>query len=220
MTISAILFDTDGVLYHRPRADRHLASFLEQHGLTLRHHKVLDRALRAARFDVRLGRITREMFYDAVLRVHGLEDETLFPVGRDMLVQDAADIELFPGVRETLEALYESGLKLAAIADSAHPARDITGWLAGQGVSLGLWATFAISCEVGQLKSDGALFDAAIDKMGADRDQVAYVGHTSDELARAAELGLTDVAFMPDDPAVETMYTVSSFYGLQDLFLD
>ncbi len=219
MPIQAILFDAGGVLYHRPREDNHLSAFLEPHDLKLRHRKVVDRALRAARFDVQSGRISREMFYDAILRVHGVEDAALFPEGRAALLRDAADIELYPGVEETLHRLYEAGYRLGVVSDSAHPTREKLDWLVARGLPLALWDVFLVSCEQRQLKAEGALFEHALTQLMLDWDEVAFVGHDTSELARAAELGMTTIAFMPDDPATETEYVITSFYGLQDLFL-
>jgi FMN phosphatase YigB (HAD superfamily) len=192
---------------------------LNEHDLPLRHRVVVDRALRAARFDVRSGRISRDTFYDAILRVHGVEDENLLPLGRVALLQDAADIELFPGVRETLVSLQLAGYRLGVVSDTAHSAREKSAWLAARGIPVELWAAFIVSSEVGSVKPGREIFEWALKLLGADWAQTAYVGHDSNELSRAAELGMTTIAFMPDDPAVETDHVITSFYGLQTLLL-
>src|SRR5512147_892069 len=110
--IQAILFDTEGVIYHRPRQQRYLEAFLAQHGLTPRHPAILERALRAARFDVLTGRIAVETYFDAVLHTHGIADPALLEEGRAALYQDAADIELYPGVIETLARLQDANMRL------------------------------------------------------------------------------------------------------------
>jgi len=221
MAIVALLMDAGGVLYHRPREDRHLAAFLSQYGLPLRHRQVVERALRAARFDVQSGRISRDLFYDAILRFHGVQDEELFLIGREALLADAADIELFPGVRETLEALYNAGYLLGVVSDTAHTAEEKVDWLAARGLSPELWSAFVVSSETGLLKAGGAIFEHALAQMGISSvTEAAYIGHDADELALAQDLGLATIAFMPDDPRVPVDYTISSFYGLQDLFLD
>lgn len=218
MAIRAILFDAGGVLYHRPREDRNLRDFLAGHNLLLRDRAILARALRAASFDVRSGRITRDIFYDAILRMHGL-DEHLYAEGREMLLRDAADIELFPGVRETLDMLYDAGYQLAVVSDSGHPARDKVRWLARRGVSVGVWSAFVASCEYGLLKAEGSIFLYTLDLLGAEPERAVFIGHDTAELTRAAELGMTTIAFLPDDPDVDAHYIVSSFYALQDLFV-
>ena len=219
MSITAILFDAGGVLYHRPRTDRHLAAFLSRHSLKLRHRSTVERAMRAGLFDVQSGRISRAAFYDAILRVHGVQDESLFPDGREALLQDAADIELFPGVLETLQTLYTAGLRLGVISDSAHPAHDKIEWLTARGIPATIWRAFIVSSEAGMLKTGGLIFERALQLLGTTASETAFVGHNSAELARAAEMGLITVAFMPDDPAIQTHYRIGSFYSLRDLWL-
>jgi FMN phosphatase YigB (HAD superfamily) len=219
MPIQAILFDAGGVLYHRPREDRHFEAFLNEHGLTMRHRQIVEKGLRAATFDVQSGRISRDVFYDALMRIHGLDDDALFPAGRTALLRDAADIELFPGVIETLHTLYEAGYKLGVVSDTAHPAADKINWLAARGLDPSLWDAFVVSSEVGQLKTGRPIFEQALAPMGVNWDEAAFVGHNTVELLNAADFGLVTIAFMPDDPSVETAYMISSFYGLQDLFI-
>jgi FMN phosphatase YigB (HAD superfamily) len=217
--ITAILLDTEGVLYHRPRQDRHLTAFLQQHGLHLRHRSVVQRALRAAIFDVQSGRITRDAFYDASLRVYGVADEALFPAGREALLRDAADIELYPGVRDTLMYLYQNHYRLGAISDTPHSAREKVTWMAARGVPPMVWDTFMVSSEVGTLKISPEIFERALLHLGTPADGTAFVGHNTDELQRAAELGMMTIAFLPDDPTVQATHRIGSFYELQDLFV-
>jgi len=217
--IQAILFDTGGVLYHRPRQDRQLAAFLQQHGLKSRPRHVLEGVLRAARFDVQTGRISRDEFYDAILRMHEVRPP-LFAAGRDALLRDAADIELFPGVVETLSALHGAGYRLATVSDTAHTAGHKISWLAARKVPPGLWAVFIVSVDNGSTKAEPAIFKQALHQLGVAAFQAAFVGHATVELACAQHLGITTIAFLPDDPGVQTDYTIGSFYGLQDLFLE
>ncbi len=210
----ALLFDTGGVLYHRPRTDEHLKAFLKEHGLTLRHRSVLDKALRAARFDSLTGRISREMFYDGILRVNGIEDEALFPAGREAIYRDAVDIELFPSVTETLNRLHEAGVLLATVSDTAHAAREKIAWLASRGIEREIWSAFVVSRDVGITKARPAIFTHALDELGVAAHEAGFVGHATGELANAREAGLTTIAFLPDDYAVHTDYEIGAFYEL------
>jgi FMN phosphatase YigB (HAD superfamily) len=218
-TIKAILFDTGGILYHRPRRDRHLSAFLEQHRLRQRQRSVVERALRAATFDVQTGRITRDAFYDAILRMHGVGDDALFPTGREALLRDAADIELFPGVVEMLRLLKDAGCRLGAISDSAHTSREKIAWLEARKVPPGIWSAFVVSSEVGSTKSEPLIFKRALGLLGTAAAETAFVGHSPVELARAGEIGMLTVAFLPDDPSCRTDRTIGSFYGLEGLFI-
>lgn len=219
MPLKAILFDAGGVLYHRPRQDRHLAAFLGQHGLTLRHRKIVTNALRAAKFDVQSGRITCETFYDAILRVHGLQDESLFPEGHVALLRDAADIELYPGVVDTLDRLEAAGYRLGVVSDSAHPAGQKIAWLAERGLSPGIWRAFVVSSEIGALKVECIPFQRALQRMEVTAAETAFVGHAPHELECAGEMGMMTIAFMLDNPGVATDHIIGSFYHLQALLL-
>ena len=217
--IRALLFDTGGVLYHRPRQNRHLKAFLETHGLRLRHPAVLEKGLRAARFDAQTGRISRETFYDGILRINGLQDERLFPAGREAIYRDAVDIELFPGVAEVLSALYEAGVLLGAVSDTSHRAEEKIAWMAARGVPPEVWAVFLVSADVGVTKAEPLIFEHALAALELPPAQVAYVGHATGELISAHEAGLVTVAFLPDDYSVEADWAVGSFYELAELVL-
>ncbi len=216
--IRGVLFETDGVLYHYPRQNPHLATFLVGHGLTLRHPSIVQRALRAAQFDVYTGRITRETFYDAVLRVHGLTDPALFAAGREALLHDASEPELYPGVWETLVTLRDVDLRLGVVTDSPHPMGDLLAWLAVRNVSPSLWTAFVVSADVGATCAEPVIFKRALERMGCPPDETAFVGQTSVSLTCARGLGLMTVGFLPDDPAVQTDCEARTFYDLATLF--
>ena len=217
--IQAILFDTDGVIYHRPRQQRYLTEFLSQHELTPRHPAIMERALRAARFDVITGRIALQTYFDAILRTHGITAPDLMEAGREALFHDAADIELFPGVSETLTKLQDSGLRLGAVVDSPYTAGEEIAWMAARMLSPGVWNVFIVSSDVGATKSEPLIFERALFRLNLRADHAAFVGHASEELNCAASIGMLTISFLPDDPDVETHYEISSIYGLEELFL-
>lgn len=218
-SIQAILFDTEGVLYHHPRQDRYLTAFLDQHDLKPRHPAILERALRAARFDVLTGRIAVETYFDAVLHTHGIADPALLEEGRAALFQDAADIELYPGVIETLGRLQDAHLRLGAVADSPFSPGEEIAWMAARHLSPGLWNVFVVSAEVGATKTEPLIFERALHRLGLTPGETAFVGHVSEDFTCAASLGLRTIAFMPDDPAVETDHIISAIYDLEEKFL-
>ncbi len=217
--IQAILFDTEGVIYHRPRQQRYLEAFLAQHELTPRHPAILERALRAARFDVMTGRIALEAYFDAILHTHGITAPDLLEAGREALFHDAADIELYPGVIDTLTRLQDAGLRLGAVVDLPFTAGEEIAWMAERALSPGVWNAFVVSSEVGATKSEPLGFERALFRLNVAPDHAAFVGHASEELASAARLGMLTISFLPDDPDVETHYELSTIYGLEELFV-
>jgi FMN phosphatase YigB (HAD superfamily) len=217
--IQAILFDTEGVIYHRPRQQRYLTAFLAQHELTPRHPSILERALRAARFDVITGRIALDTYFDAILHTHGIAAPDLLEAGREALFRDAADIELYPGVIETLTNLQDAGLRLGAVVDSPYTAGEEIAWMAARMLSPGVWNVFTVSSDVGATKSEPLIFERALFRLNLPADHAAFVGHASEELACASRMGMPTISFLPDDPDVETDYQISTIYGLEELFL-
>jgi FMN phosphatase YigB (HAD superfamily) len=217
--IQAILFDTEGVIYHHPRQQRYLAEFLAQYDLTARHPSILERALRAARFDVITGRIALDTYLDAILHTHGIAAPDLLEAGRAALFHDAADIELYPGVIETLTHLQDAGLRLGAVVDSPYTAGEEIAWMAARMLSPGVWNVFTVSSDVGATKSEPLIFERALSRLNLTPEQAAFVGHASEELACAARMGMPTISFLPDDPDVETDYQISTIYGLEELFL-
>lgn len=217
-SLKVLLFDTGGVLYHRPREDAHLRTFLEMHSLALRPRSVLEKGLRAALFDAHTGRISRDTLYDAILRLNGIKDhQNLFPEGRSAIYQDTVDIELFPGVVETLTLLRSLGMRLGTISDTVYSAREKIAWLAARGVAPETWDTFVVSSEVGMTKVYPELFQHALDQLGVPPDAAGFVGHATSELEVAHEAGLTTVAFLPDNYAIDTDYIVGSFFQLAEM---
>ena len=206
------------MLYHYPHPNGYLAAFLAEHGLTPRHPSIVQRALRAAQFDVYTGRITREMFFDAVLRVHGLTDLALFAAGRAALLHDASEPELFPGVWETLVRLRDLDLRLGVVTNSPHPVGDLIAWLAVRNVSPSLWTAFVVSSEVGAMCAEPVIFKRALERLTCESDETAFVGKSSESLGCASTLGLMTVAFLPDDPGVRTDCEARTFYDLARLF--
>jgi FMN phosphatase YigB (HAD superfamily) len=217
--IEGILFDAGGVLYHRPRQDRHLTAFLHELEIKPRPRSVVDRALRAAKFDVQTGRISCDDFFDAILRTHGVKDPVLLRAGRDALMLDAADIELFPGVWETLIQLQDAGYRLGVVSDTAHSAGQKIAWLTARKLSPGLWTAFVCSPDVGSTKVEPTIFRVALHQLGVSPLAAAFVGHQPSELACAREMGMATIAFLPDEPGVEVDFEIGSFYGLLDLFI-
>jgi FMN phosphatase YigB (HAD superfamily) len=118
-----------------------------------------------------------------------------------------------------LVSLQRAGYRLGVVSDTAHSAREKSAWLAARGIPQELWTAFIVSSEVGSLKPGREIFEWAIKLLGADWPQTAFVGHDTNELSFAAELGMITIAFMPDDPAIETDHVITSFYGLQTLLL-
>ncbi|MBI5931977.1 MAG: HAD hydrolase-like protein [Chloroflexi bacterium] len=199
MPFRTLLLDTDDVLYIHPRPDRHLQDYLAAYDLQPRHPKVVQKALKAAHFDVLHGRIARQEYYDAILSFHGLPQQAL-EYGRSVLLADAAAIQPIGGAVETLIELNNNGLEIGIAANTEHPAEDLVIWLEDVGFPRDLWWMVMTSCEIGLTKPDPAFFKATLQITDIAPEEILYVGRDFYELAMIGEQGIMPLAFQPDNP--------------------
>lgn len=106
----------------------------------------------------------------------------------------AADLQLLPGVRETLPRLAEAGLKLGIISDtSLTPGRILRQYLERDGL-LQFFTTLTFSDETGYPKPDPRMFTRTLDQLGALPATAAHVGDTPrTDIAGAKALGMTAI---------------------------
>jgi putative hydrolase of the HAD superfamily len=217
-SIRAVIFDAHGVLYHRPRGSARLAELLARHGLSLVPAAELRPIVAAERLAAYTSRLTQRDFNLAILRAHGVADPALAEAALDVMAEDAADIELYPGVAETLAALRDAGLLLGIVTDTVHTTSDKLSWLAQRGVPPETFGAVASSVEVGASKPDPAIYRAALDGLGVPPARAAFVGHATDEIEGATAIGCVTVAFRPDDPDGPADARVDDFTQLAGLF--
>ncbi|MCQ3931888.1 MAG: hypothetical protein DPW16_15660 [Chloroflexi bacterium] len=215
MPFRTVLLDTDDVLYIHPKPDRHLQDYLAAYDLQPRHPKVVQKALKAAHFDVLHGRISRQDYYDAILTFHGLPQQAL-SYGRSVLLADAAAIQPIVGAVETLLELQDSGVAIAIAANTEHPTDDLVTWLEDAGFPRDLWWMVLTSCEIGLTKPDPAFFKVALQAADISTDEILYVGRDFYELSLVGEQGIMPVAFQPDNP--ENIGGSSIIHSYEELY--
>jgi HAD superfamily hydrolase (TIGR01493 family) len=219
MLFRTVLLDTEDVLYSRPRPDGYLNSYLAMYDLQPRHPKVVQKALKAAYFDVLHGRIARHDYYNAILLFHGLEQNAL-ENGREALLADAANLEPIPGAIETLIDLRERGVEIAIAANTEHPAVDLVDWLENIGFPRDLWWMVITSCEMGLTKPDPAFFKTALQVTATQPDEVLYVGRDLYELSLIAEQGIIPLAFQPSNAdGIDISNIIQSYEELRRIVL-
>ncbi len=217
MPIRGLLFDANGVLYSRPRRDTRLGRFLAPYGLEVLPKQQTRRLVASEHDAAQTGRLSVADYYAAKLKAWGLADAEAVAEGVRIMLEDSADIDLYPHTVEALEALRSAGVELAIVTDSAHPAERKLGWLAAKGLGRDVFAAAVSSAEVGWAKPDARIYRAALDRLGLDTDSAAFVGHASDEIAGAAEIGLATIAFRPDDPDVRADARVDDLLALAEM---
>jgi HAD superfamily hydrolase (TIGR01509 family) len=117
-----------------------------------------------------------------------------------------SDARLLPGVKNTLSELHKAGLKLGVLADSEHPASVLEERLAHLGVN-GLFSTVISSVEIAKTRPDPVTYMTALRAMDLPAGQAAFVGHSAEDLAGAANVGMTTIAFNYDPESEADAFT-------------
>ncbi len=104
-----------------------------------------------------------------------------------------ADLELLPGVRETIPALAAAGYRLGIISDtSLTTGRILRSFLEKDGL-LDCFTALTFSDETGYPKPDRRMFESTLAELGADPAQAVHVGDTPrTDIAGAKALGMVD----------------------------
>jgi putative hydrolase of the HAD superfamily len=190
--IRALLFDAGDILYHRPRKGGKLKEYLK--GLALADENVPAGAKRALARQAFQGQISQDQYWEALLRLYGVTQPERIDHGKRILEEEENDIEFFPAVRETLDALKERGFLLGIVTDTANPVHVKLSWLARGGIG-DVWDSIISSRELGVCKPDPRIFQAALRQLGLTSEQAAFVGHDASELEGAEALGMSTIAF-------------------------
>ena len=104
-------------------------------------------------------------------------------------------------MKTTLARLHQSGLALTALTDSEYSSAVLTERLERIGLG-GLFESVISSIDLGHTRPEAECYHAAIASMrvGVAR-QTAFVGHDSEELSGAADVGMSTIAFNFDADA-------------------
>jgi len=107
---------------------------------------------------------------------------------------------LLPGVKLALAKLHAAGVVMAVLSDSEYPATVLAERLQRLGVGEFFKAVVS-SIDLERIKPDPVCYLTALEAMGLSADQVAFVGHDAEELAGAAGVGMSTIAFNYDPHA-------------------
>jgi HAD superfamily hydrolase (TIGR01549 family) len=107
-----------------------------------------------------------------------------------------ADLQLLPGVRETIPALAAAGYRLGIISDtSLSPGRVLRRFLERDGL-LSCFGVLTWSDQTGFPKPDARMFTRTLAGLGAAPAQAAHVGDTPrTDIAGAKALGMTAIRY-------------------------
>jgi phosphoglycolate phosphatase-like HAD superfamily hydrolase len=105
-----------------------------------------------------------------------------------------------PGVRNTLWRLHQEGFAMGVICDSEHPAAELRSRLQRFGIEK-LFPSVVSSIDLNRSMPDSACYLTAIESMKLVPDKIVFVGHDRLELAGAAAVGMSTIAFNFDSDA-------------------
>ncbi len=211
--IRAILFDAGDILYYRPNRGGNFKSFLRELAIEGdQHHREEKEIFYEQAYR---GEVTQDQYREEILRGYGITQAEQVERGKQALEDDDNNVEFFEGVKETLLALKEKGYLLGIVTDTANPLHAKFNWFERGGFGH-VWDSVVSSKELGIRKPDPKIYCAALEQLGIDAGQAAFVGHKTSELEGAKTVGMTTIAFN-QDPDAEADYFVTTFSDLLKL---
>jgi HAD superfamily hydrolase (TIGR01509 family) len=198
-----VLFDMCNILFDDTVWRRWVLQLLGKMGLTTNYFsffRLWDRDFLA---DVHTGRREFREAFESFLRCVGLsagqidEVEAASHARRRHLEKHARPL---PGVRNTLWRLHQAGFVMGLLCDSEHPTAELRGQMQRFGIEK-LFPTLVSSIDLRHCMPAPEIYLSAVKLMNLPPEQVAFVGHDRVELAGAAAVGMTTIAFNFDSDA-------------------
>jgi FMN phosphatase YigB (HAD superfamily) len=207
-TINGILFDTDDVLYDATPWPRRLWRLVRALGVSAGYGEFFDRWEHHYLVVVSCGRREDVEAFQSFLLAWGLSWAQIDEVEAASRVE-WRDFERclrpLPGVVKTIARLAESGVAMAAWADSGQPAARLAERLERIGLG-GRFGRVLTSFELEAAQPAEACYRALLDALGKPARDVLYVGHDALHLAGAAGVGLRTAAFNYQPGAAADFY--------------
>lgn len=212
MTIHTLIINPKDVLFQQSEQQPHLVAFLNAMGMEPRHPRVIEKGIRAARFDVLLGRISRDVYYDALLKLHGVPEHANMRAGREALLADSLLLTANYSAIPVLQQLYVAGIQLSLIMNSEHSADEMVSVLNHFGFVHTLWHDVIASSEIGHIIPDPAMFEAVIHQPNG----IVYLSPHA--VPWLIEQGIINLVY-GDDDSVPDAFNVYNLEQLIDLLI-
>jgi HAD superfamily hydrolase (TIGR01509 family) len=208
--VRGLLFDPGDVLYDATLWRRWLFKLLARLGLRTNYRSFFHLWDHEYLADVYRGKRdfheALESFLLAAGLSHGQIDEVEMAC-KGRRCQDEAAARPLAGIKATLRALRASGTVLGVVGNYEHPVSVLASHLDHLGLE-GLFDAVVSSFDLGSTLPEPPCYQAALAAMRLPPEQVAFVGHDSDELAGAARVGMQTIAFNFDPEAQADAYLV------------
>ena len=209
MTIRGIFFDAAGVLYQRPESTKaYVSRLLDERGLSM-DLSVQDQARqKAMRSAANKGQLSPDQYWDQLLVMCGVVD-TAERQGLLPKIDEYSDKVLpLPGVRDAMAALKERGFLLGIVTDTIYPLERKMRWFDALGITE-LIDVVSCSSAIGAYKPDPAIYLDALQQAGLTPAESVFVGHDTDELDGARNVGMATVAVYQEPDAKADYYAQS-----------
>jgi putative hydrolase of the HAD superfamily len=201
--IRALLFDAGDILYYRQNSGSKLAAFLNEIGHP--YNELPPDKISALRDQAYQGLINYDQYQEALLRFYGITRPDLLARGKQILDDEANNVQFFEGVPETLSSLKDEGYLLGIITDTALPVHVKLNWFERGGFG-DVWDSIISSKELGIRKPNPKIYQMALQQLGISADQAIFVGHKSSELDGAKAVGIKTIAFNYDEGVTADHY--------------
>jgi putative hydrolase of the HAD superfamily len=213
--LKALLFDAGDILYHRPQKADRLAAFLKESVVQVHEPSIEEREMLTGQ--AYRGQLNQDQYYEGLLRLYGITQPEQLLRGRQLLEEEDNQVVYFPGVKDTLIALEQSGYLLGIVTDTANSVHAKLRWFEKGGFGH-VWDSIISSRELGRRKPDPAIYQAALDQLGVRPSEAAFVGHKASELDGAKAVGIHTIAFNYE-PDVRADYFIEKFPDLLEAAL-
>jgi putative hydrolase of the HAD superfamily len=192
-----VLFDANGTLIHRTRPFTYFDQLSELLGVPTSE---LLAAMQVYSEPFERGRIT------TVERWHRIKQHLKLSGGPSVVRLARLETgnairywEYYPGAREVIRWLRQNGVKVAICSNQNPIGRSIVTQLSLNRVPE-VVDTCILSCNVGWMKPEGAIYQKALLELGASPQQALFVGDGgSQELAGANRRGIETVCVLHED---------------------
>ena len=209
-SIRAFLFDAGDILYYRPGRGNRFNAFLKQLGLNLQDNHATEKELLTQQ--AYRGQINQDQYRESLLGLYGINQPEQIEQGKQILDEEDNNVQFFEGVQQTLIALKDKGYLLGIVTDTANSVHAKLQWFEKGGFGH-VWDSIISSKELGTRKPDPKIYCAALEQLGVDARQAAFVGHKASELEGARAVGMKTIAFNYEQDA-RADYYVEKFADL------
>jgi len=109
----------------------------------------------------------------------------------DRILQES--IIFYKNVPDTLRGLKNKGYRLAVLSDSDYSAEEKMVWFRKAGIAE-LFDAVVCSCDIGYCKPEERAYFAVLEKLEAEPEEAAFIGHSVKDLLGARNIGLKTIA--------------------------